>query len=359
MAHLIDTSNGRASCMVAGAAAWHKLGVVVAEAQTSEEAIRLANLDWLVNKVALRVFNPTAECWLDVPDHFAMQRSDTDAVLGVVGAQYEPMQNGEAFDFMDGLLGKDVARFETAGAIKDGRVVWMLARLPGEIVADRDGRDVVEPYILLTNSHDGSRAVQILPTTVRVLCNNTLSMALAGKHRLSFTMKHTRNLAKRIEEARKALGLVRQRAEGFAEGIRQLGQIQVSDAKAADYFKKVFEMKTLDSKANGAVDGAAVLGSILEGQAARREIVADLLKADSEFTERQRRNERELLDQLVANFQSDLAAGTAWGAVNAVTEYVDHQQRRRNEESRFSAALLGEGARVKDAAFQAAFQLAG
>jgi phage/plasmid-like protein (TIGR03299 family) len=376
MAHMIDESNGRASCMVAGQPAWHGLGVVVAEAQTSAEAIRLANLDWTVNKVSLLVWNSTAESYGDVPDFFGMQRSDTDAILGVVGTQYEPLQNASAFEFLDGLLGKDVTRFETAGAIKDGRVVWMLAKLPGDFtVGGKDDR--VLPYMLLTNSHDGSRAVQILPTTVRVVCNNTLGMALyeGRRTKTTFNMKHTKNLKDRVEEARKALGLIAHATRKFAEQADVLAATAVNDAAAADYFKTVFEPKTFGETAAQAAGqlgkavtrgiitsdeaaGAALLGQILDGRQANQEIVAGLLKADEEFTERQKRNERELLDHLIANFQADQAAGTAWGALNAVTEYVDHQQRRNSAESRFSAAVLGDGARVKAEAFRQAMSLA-
>jgi uncharacterized protein DUF932 len=137
---------------VTGEPAWHRLGTVVQQAQTSTEAIQLAGLDWTVNKRNIAAALPDG-AWQPVDGQYAMIRSDTNAALGVVGEWYRPFQNADAFALMDNIVGEKLALFETAGSLKGGKRVWMMARLPREVRAA--GEDVIHPYVLLTNTHDG------------------------------------------------------------------------------------------------------------------------------------------------------------------------------------------------------------
>jgi phage/plasmid-like protein (TIGR03299 family) len=198
--HEIDESTGRPACMVVGTPAWHQRGVVVSEAQTSAEAITLAGQDWLVEKWALQTYGirQGAPLVLDVEDQYATVRTDTGAVLGVVSGLYRIFQNREAFDFMDELVGEKLALYETAGALRGGRRVWMLARIPKELrVGNTD--DTILPYVLLASSHDGSLALRVIPTTVRVVCQNTLNLALSRAGSTGVTIRHLDSLEGRVQ----------------------------------------------------------------------------------------------------------------------------------------------------------------
>ena len=172
MAHEIDQSTGKAAVFVTGQPPWHGLGAVVKNAVTSREALQLAHLDWTVEQWPLQAVKDADR--RAVQRHKANVRSDTHAVLGVVSERYRIFQNQDAFDFMDSLVNEKLAMFETAGALQGGRRVWLLARIPGEFRAGAD--DVIDPYVLLVNTHDGTGALRLLPTTVRVVCQNTLNL---------------------------------------------------------------------------------------------------------------------------------------------------------------------------------------
>ena len=142
MAHAIDQTTGRAAVFVTGEPAWHRLGVVIENATTSAEAIGLAGLDWRVEQWPVRAFDPdNHSIEAGIPDTVANVRTDTKAVLGVVGKRYRVFQNHEAFDFMDGLVGDKLAMYETAGSLHGGKRVWMMASIPKEYRAGPDDSD--------------------------------------------------------------------------------------------------------------------------------------------------------------------------------------------------------------------------
>ncbi|MCL2641729.1 MAG: DUF932 domain-containing protein, partial [Phycisphaerales bacterium] len=176
MSHEIDTSTGQAAVFVTGTPAWHRLGRTIEQAATSADAINLAGLNWHVAQWPINATDPTSWLTTSAPDHVANVRTDTRSILGIVSKDYRVFQNADAFDFMDSLVGDKLAMFETAGSLKGGRKVWMLARIPKEYRAGPD--DLIKPYVLLVNSHDGTSSLRMLPTTVRVVCQNTLNLAL-------------------------------------------------------------------------------------------------------------------------------------------------------------------------------------
>src|SRR2546422_2290614 len=155
---------------------WHEKGVAVNGLATAAKCIKAAGLDWGVAKVPIRSDDPGA---LPIPDKMVTVRTDLALddprrILGVVGAEYEPLQNWEAFGFFDGIVGRAAAIYETAGVIDDGRRIWLLAKLPKRIEVVKGDR--VEPYVLLANGHDGTLMVHIKFTPWRVVCQNTLAM---------------------------------------------------------------------------------------------------------------------------------------------------------------------------------------
>ena len=176
---------------------WHGLGRIIMDAPASREALELAGLDWQVE--SRNIYSGTGAM---IPGYRANVRSTDDAVLGVVSDRYRIVQNEEAFQFTDDLLGEGVT-YETAGSLQGGKKVWMLARLPRKYLI---AGDQVEPYLVIFNSHDGSSGVKVSMTPIRVVCQNTLNLALNTAKR-SWTARHTENVLLRVQDARETLQL--------------------------------------------------------------------------------------------------------------------------------------------------------
>lgn len=176
---------------------WHGLGRIIMDAPASREALELAGLDWQVE--SRNIYSDTGAM---IPGYRANVRSTDDAVLGVVSDRYRIVQNEEAFQFTDDLLGEGVT-YETAGSLQGGKKVWMLARLPRKYLI---AGDQVEPYLVIFNSHDGSSGVKVAMTPIRVVCQNTLNLALNTAKR-SWTARHTENVLLRVQDARETLQL--------------------------------------------------------------------------------------------------------------------------------------------------------
>jgi phage/plasmid-like protein (TIGR03299 family) len=351
--HLIDQSTGRAAIFVAGAPPWHGLGTVIAQAVTSQQAIQLAGLDWTVQKRPLRALDPDDpdSAGVPVPGWFATVRTDTQAPLGVVSRQYRVLQNTEAFTFMDQAIQDGAARWETAGSLQGGKRVWMLARFPTTVQVAHG--DEVKPYALLCNGHDGGLAVHILPTTVRVLCNNTLNLALNQANGQALVIRHSQSLKGKIALARRHLGIIGQRVEQFQEEAQALARVSLQETELRGYVERFFPTKPKPDFS----DGAALLSTIVGGQQDRSEVVRDLLAGHYAETERIAQRNRGILEQIVDNFERDAGRGTAWGAYNAVSQYADHQARYRSPDSRLNAAWFGAGNDLKQEAYQAALNL--
>lgn len=197
---------------------WHGLGTIVAEAPTSADAIRLAGLDWLVVQEPVYTnFNKPVE------GYRANVRSSDRKVLGVVSDRYRVVQNADAFSFTDELLGKGV-RYETAGSLQEGRKVWLLASLPREYII---AGERISPYLVFSNTHDGSGSVKVAVTPVRVVCNNTLNLAL-GTAKRSFSMVHTGNIRDKIQEARDTLFLAEEYMECLGTEFERLRRQKVT-----------------------------------------------------------------------------------------------------------------------------------
>jgi phage/plasmid-like protein (TIGR03299 family) len=238
MAHNITNEDGMAYF---GEVPWHGLGVSVSHLMTSEEALREANLNWSVNLEP--VFLASG---VEVPKTFAVVREDTQRALGIVGSRYTPLQNSDAFAFADALLPEGEGRYETAGSLNGGERVWMLAKVhEGEVVPG----DLTQDYLLLTNRHDGLGPFQVLLTSVRVVCNNTLTRALNSKAAQAISFRHTPNSISQDSriKAQMALGLVTEFTTFLADLDRQLTWKKFSKDLAAQLSKELVPVRAMAS----------------------------------------------------------------------------------------------------------------
>lgn len=331
MAHEIDMTTGRAAVMVVGQPAWHRLGVNVAEAQTSDEAIKLAGLDWTVEQCPVQTVR-TVEVdgklitkSIDVPGRYCNLRSDTEAPLAVVSDSYRVFQNREAFDFMDTIVGEKLAMFETAGSLRGGRQVWMMARLPGDLRATPN--DVTNPYILLTNTHDGSQSLRMIPTAVRVVCQNTLTLALSRSARTQgITIRHCESLKDRIAEARRSLEIVTKRLDAYSVDMKRMVERTMTSEEIAAYFTRIVKGAT-DSEKN------------------QKALMVDLGKALEHPTNH--------IDEIF---------GSPWSVFNTVTYYADHLTKVRGngvkaDDARLNSIWFGSANDMKQMAYNAALDV--
>ncbi|MCM1128211.1 MAG: DUF932 domain-containing protein [Lachnospiraceae bacterium] len=211
---------------------WHGLGTVVMEAPDSKHALELAGLDWHVTQKSLFTVNGTM-----VAGFKANVRETDGRVLGVVTDRYKVVQNEEAFAFTDELLGGGI-RYETAGALQDGRRTWILAKLPQRYIINGDE---IAPYLVFMNSHDGTGAIKAAMTPIRVVCQNTLNLALA-KAKRSWSTHHTGNIKNKMEEARNTLLFADRYMAELGKEVDGLNRLKVSDRQVSEYLDALFPL---------------------------------------------------------------------------------------------------------------------
>ncbi|MCI8310983.1 MAG: DUF945 domain-containing protein [Lachnospiraceae bacterium] len=212
---------------------WHGLGTIVAEAPASKEALALAGLDWKV--IQKKIYTGDRQ---RITGYRANVRDTDNKLLGVVSDRYHVVQNEDAFAFTDSLLGEGV-RYETAGSLQSGRRVWMLAKLPNEYIILGEQ---ISPYLVFCNSHDGSGAIKVAMTPVRVVCSNTLNLALDTAKRC-WTAKHTTNIADKLEEAKETLFFAESYMSRLGQEMEALRKEQLSDQKAIEYMNILLPIK--------------------------------------------------------------------------------------------------------------------
>ena len=216
---------------------WHGLGTRVMEAPGSGEALEVAGLNWKVRQEPIYTDNN-----LLIPGYKANVRDSDNKVLGVVTDRYKVVQNDEAFAFTDGLLGEGV-RYETAGALLDGRKVWILARMPREFIINGEQ---ISPYLVFSNTHDGSGAIKVAVTPIRVVCNNTLNLALATAKR-SWSMVHTGDVQGKMEEAKQTLFMAEKYMSKLGREFETLRKIELTDRQVMDYIKLLLPYENEDN----------------------------------------------------------------------------------------------------------------
>ena len=283
--------DGTAELAYTGARPWHQLGTYVDHLMTAEEAIVAGGLDWTVTKESL--YTRTKR---NTGLH-ATVREDTGEYFAAVGDYYEPLQNKDAFGFMDGVVGEQLAAYEVVGSLRGGRMVWLLMKLP-ESVAIAD-RDVVDEYLLLSNSHDGSSAVDIRWTPVRVVCNNTLTIALGQGGTTRFRTAHTTNIESRMKDGQKALGLAKDYFAAFAVEAEQMARTPLTPAQFGSVLGQLFQ-----------VDQARAIELVKDGGATRQ--------SERGLVEVARLNEE--------GMGNEEFAWTAWGLYNGLTQWLDHER---------------------------------
>lgn len=206
---------------------WHGLGKRVSEAPNSKEALILAGLDWKVKQEP--IFTNRNE---EITGYKANVRNTDRKVLGVVTDRYKVIQNEEAFAFTDALLGEGV-KYETAGSLQDGRKVWLLARMPQEYIISGER---ISPYLVFSNTHDGTGAVKVCATPIRVVCNNTLNLALTTAKR-SWTMVHTGDIKGKLQEARDTLFKAQDYMDKLGVAFDELRMKKLSDKQVMEYIQ--------------------------------------------------------------------------------------------------------------------------
>ena len=247
MAHNINFNEimGRYSFFSVKQKAWHDLGQIVEQYPTSAEAIKHAGLDYDVIKKPLFTkgsnITETASgiiignSELEVPNYFANIRSDTNSVLGVVGKDYHIVQNRDAFEFFDAIVGDgDGILYETTGALGNGERIFITAKLP-DYIRVGNGDDVTEKYIFLTTSHDGSGSITAAFTPIRIVCQNTFNASLRNMSNV-VRIRHTSGAKERLQNAHKVMGLADTKRK--LRNIIQFFRQQPYQDSFREYFKK-------------------------------------------------------------------------------------------------------------------------
>ncbi|MGC4004062.1 MAG: DUF932 domain-containing protein [Pirellulales bacterium] len=324
MPHDLATTNGRSAMMFYGTKPWHGLGTELDAPATAAEAISAAGLDYEVSLASLTTSDGTP-----VPHRKAVLRNDANTVLGVVGNTYQPIQNAEAFGFLDNVVGKNSLEYHTAGALGRGERIWMLAKLPGYIRV-KNSDDITEKFLLLSNAHDGSAALRVFYTPIRVVCSNTLSLAHRKGLSQGLSIRHTGDLDEKIEEAREVLGIAYRYFECFAEQAEQLASYHPTPDQLKSYFEMIYPHRDGDEtrRTNNIHDELTRLFE--EGQG-----------------------------QDIPQIRKSM-----WAALNAVTEYIDHQRPTRGQtplvraNRRLESQWFGSGAKLKARAWETALNIA-
>ena len=208
---------------------WHGLGTKVNEAPTSKEAIKLAGLDWNVNPTVIYDANGK-----EISGYKANMRDSDQSILGIVSDRYQIVQNSESFEFTDSLLDEGVV-YETAGSLRDGKQIWLLARMPSTTILGDD----VDPYLCFTNTFDGSGAIKVCMTPLIVVCNNTLNLALETTKR-SWSTRHIGDLAGKLHQAKETLSLAQEYMKKLDEAADRLANTKLSDAEIESIVSFIF-----------------------------------------------------------------------------------------------------------------------
>jgi phage/plasmid-like protein (TIGR03299 family) len=342
----LDTSNGRVAVMVAGEAAWHRLGVQVTAAVTSGEAIRLAGLDWKVVRLPLTFEWKGAQKPQNAA--YALVREDTGEFLNQVGPRYQPIQNADGFAFLDEVLAKYGARYETAGAIYGGRKVWMQAVLPASSFTLAGG-DENKAYVMFSNAH-GGEAAWVYPTSHRVVCANTYRVSFGDRDR-GFSIRHTGDVKAKVKvkKAQELLGLAVRGFDAYRQAAETMVRLPLDVSRyAGEVLDVVLDMHAAEAAAQATATGG---------------LEASLIATEAEAKlERLKERKTDLLEEILRRYESGTCAprGTAWAAFNAVTETADHSQewgpsRGKDLESRrMESTLDGEADRMKQVAYRLA-----
>ncbi len=315
MAHEVETM------AYFGERPWHGLGTTLDEADLCDwpSACRRAGLDWEVELVPL----VAADTWAGVA-HRAVRRTSDSRVLGVVGPRYAPLQNREAFAWFQPFLDAREAALHTAGSLKSGSRIWVLAKLNRDPLVIAEG-DEVEKYLLLSHGHDGSLAVRCGFTPVRVVCANTLAMAHGSEAGKLIRVRHTGDVLANLENVRAIMDLANAEFEATAEQYRRLARKGVNQADLRQYVRRVLKVEE-----------------------------------EADISTRTKNIVEEIVGLAEAGRGNDLPSvrGTLWTSYNAISEWLTHE-RGRSTDARLNSLWFGDSALTNRYALEVALDMAG
>jgi len=271
---------------------WHRFGEQVDAPLTGDEMLTASGTNWLVEKHALRVYDQYYN--LAVHDHFAIVRpwrsqgeqALPSSVLGIVGCRYTPIQNKEAVEFAEALIGEGQAVYHTGGSLQGGKKVWYLLKLEGDL--NLPAEDRVDRYVLVTNSHDGSSCLQCAVTPIRVVCMNTLNLAL-NRAEQRFSVAHRSHYRERVGEARRALGLVEHYYRSFQDISWELAGLKMTSSEVSAFLNELIPVVN-----------------------------------ESPVAQRHQSEIRRLFGGAGLGLEEPGIYGTRWAMLNAVGEWTDH-----------------------------------
>lgn len=340
MAHQLNFNNdtNQYSFFSVKEKAWHGLGQIVDRYPTSKEALQFAGLDYTVVKRPLFTYD-TENMGANedtgikipellVPNYYATVRTDNEIVLGVVGRDYEIVQNVDAFTFFDAIVGGEGIQYETAGALGKGERIFITAKLPGYIRVGKD--DLSEKYLFLTTSHDGYGSITAAFTPIRIVCNNTLNAALKNKTN-SIKIRHTMGAKERLVQAHRLMGISNNMATELEVIFNRWSKTRVTDPQV----KKLIQMALVPNK----------------------EVLTDLQNGkDDELSGYYINMCNSAYEYAMSNPTQTLASteGTLYGAYNGVTGYFQNVRKYKTDEYKLKSILYGGTAQQRN---QTAFNL--
>jgi len=319
MAHELEIINGEAQMAYAGDVPWHGLGVKISNDLTPEQMLKAAGLDWTVDPVEL--FAEVGDKRL-ATGHRALVRSSDQRVLDVITDDWNPVQNQAAFEFFNDFVAHGDMSMETAGSLKDGKIVWALAKVK-ESFDLFGGKDRVDAYLHFTNPHSYGQSIDVRFTPIRVVCNNTLTLSLNTKSKNMVKVSHRREFD--ADMVKEALGVAKHKLDKYKEMAQFLSQKRYNDENVVDYFKRIFPVLTQKQ------DSEKVLSKSAER-------ALDIIKYDSQPG-------------------AEFGKGTWWEAFNAVTYMTDHEI-GRSVDSRLTSAWYGANKNLKTKALETAVEMA-
>lgn len=318
MAHELTMRGDVAEMAFVGQVPWHGLGQQLSPGASIEEWTDAAGMNWEIKSSPV-VFDAVEGLQLEMPSKQVLYRSDNNLPLSIVSSRYNVVQPGEVMEFFRDISESNDFQLDTAGTMFDGRRFWALAKI-GES-ANVLGTDKVDGHLLISTSCDGSLQTSAQFTAVRVVCANTLSMALSEKNKKEVSVSHRQIF--NAGEMKDKLGIARGNFATFINASRQLANKKMSDAQAEQFVAKLLKNTVMkNSDKVGESKTFQKIMSLFKGEAIGSEL--------------------------------DGCQNTAWAAVNSITEFVDHHTRTRSDSARLANAWFGSGDTLKTLALEMA-----
>lgn len=316
--HELEIIDGKAQMAYAGSLPWHGLGKKVSNDLTPEQMLNEAGCNWKVEVRDMRVTDQYGND-VDVPGKKALYRSSDEKFFDVIGEDWKPLQNLEAFDFFNDFVAAGDMEMNTAGSLQDGKRVWALAKLKDSFSVFGK-KDIIENYLLLSNPHMYGASIDVKMTPIRVCCNNTLSFALNQVSNYAVKVSHRRSFD--ADTVKEQLGVAKEKLAKYKEAAQFLGSKRFTNDSIVDYFNEIFP-RTSNAKGK----------------------------------EEPSRNAIDAMDVLENQPGAELGAGTWWSGFNAVTYMTDHTL-GRSADTRLTSAWYGANAKLKEKALKKAIEFA-